>query len=367
MSIELTPSQADRRDALVDRIAVDAVGTFDLLNVYLGMRLGLLQALADDGPASSTELAGRTGLHERYVREWLEQGAVSGILDLDDAGAEAADRRYELPAGHAEVLLDVDSLNYAAPTALSLIGAIQIAVPPLLEVFRTGSGFAFDVSGDDMREGEAASNRAMYARNLGQNWLPSLPDVHARLLADPPARIVDIGMGYGWSSIAMARAYPKVTVDGLDLDPASVVAATRNAAEAGLADRVRFANRTAADPALAGRYDLATAFECLHDMSQPVAVLAAIRRLLADGGSLLVGDAKADETLVVPGDDVQRTFYGWSVLHCLASGMDGPDPAGTGTVFRPATLRRYAAEAGFSTVEIVPIEHETWRFYRLRP
>jgi 2-polyprenyl-3-methyl-5-hydroxy-6-metoxy-1,4-benzoquinol methylase len=174
-------------------------------------------------------------------------------------------------------------------------------------------------------------------------------------------------MGYGWSSIAMARAYPKVTVDGLDLDPGSVAAATRNATQAGVADRVSFANRTAADPGLAGRYDLATAFECLHDMSEPVAVLRAIRELLAEDGSVLIGDIKADETLVAPADDIQRTFYGWSVLHCLASGMDGPNPAGTGTVFRPAILRRYAAEAGFTNVEIVPIEHETWRFYRLRP
>jgi 2-polyprenyl-3-methyl-5-hydroxy-6-metoxy-1,4-benzoquinol methylase len=367
MSIELTPAEADRRDALVERIAADAVGTFDLVNVYLGMRLGLLQALAGGGPATSAELAQRTGLHERYVREWLEQGAVAGILDLVRPSEDAAERLFALPAGHAEVLLDGDSLSYAAPTALALLGTIQITLPRLLEVFRTGAGFPFEVSGPDIREGEASSNRPAYLKLLGQSWLPSLPDVHARLLADPPARIVDIGMGHGWSSIAMALAYPKVTVDGLDLDPESVEVARRNAADAGVADRVRFANRSAADPELAGRYDLATAFECLHDMSQPVAVLRALQALLADGGTVLIGDAKADETLVAPGDDIQRSFYGWSVLHCLASGMDGPDPAGTGTVFRPATLRRYAAEAGFTDVEIVPIEHETWRFYRLRP
>ncbi|MEO8228189.1 MAG: class I SAM-dependent methyltransferase [Chloroflexota bacterium] len=366
MSIELSSAEADRRDALVERIAADAVGTFDLVNVYLGVRLGLFGALAG-GPASSFELAGRTGLHERYVREWLEQGAVAGILDLDRAGAEPADRWFSLPAGHAEVLLDVESLNYAAPTALSLMGAIQVALRPLLDVFQTGAGFPFDVSGDDMRNGEAASNRPTYLKLLGQSWLPTMADLHARLLADPAARIVDIGMGYGWSSIAMAKAYPKVTVDGLDLDPVSVREAIRNAAEAGVADRVRFAHRTAADPALAGRYDLVTAFECLHDMSQPVAVLAAMRRLLTDGGTVLIGDARADEALAAPGDDIQRTFYGWSVLHCLASAMDGPNASGTGTVFRPAILRRYAQEAGFRTVEIVPIKHETWRFYRLWP
>lgn len=367
MSTDLRPAEADRRDALVERIAADVVGAFDLVHVYIGVRLGLFRALADAGPASSAELARRTGLHERYVREWLEQGAVAGILDLDDPAPEATDRRFALPTAHAEVLLDADSLNYAAPTALSLVGTLPFALAPLLDVFRTGAGFAFDVSGDDMREGEASSNRPMYLKLLGQSWLPTMPDLHARLLADPPARILDVGMGFGWSSIAMARAYPKVLVDGLDLDPASVTAATRNAAEAGVVDRVHFQNRTAADPGLSGRYDLATAFECLHDMSQPVAALRAIRGLLADGGTVFIADERADETLVAPGDDIQRTFYGWSVLHCLASGMDGPNAAGTGTVMRPTTLRRYATEAGFRTVEIVPIEHKTWRFYRLRP
>ena len=367
MSTDLTPAQADRRDTLVERIAGDAVGTFDLLNVYLGMRLGLFRALADGGPASSAELAQRTGLHERYVREWLEQGAVAAILDLDRDAAEPGDRRYSLPPGHAEVLLDLDSLSYSASTALALLGTIQATLPRLLVVFETGEGFPFAVSGDDVREGEASSNRPMYLNLLGQSWLPAVPDLHARLLADPPARVVDIGMGHGWSSIALARAYPKVIVDGVDLDPASVAAATRNAVEAGLADRVRFANRTAADPALTGRYDLVTAFECLHDMSQPIAVLEAIRGLLADGGSVLVADAKADERFQAPGDELQRNLYGWSVLHCLASSMDGPGAAGTGTAIRPATLRAYAVEAGFGTVEVVPIEHDTWRFYRLRP
>jgi 2-polyprenyl-3-methyl-5-hydroxy-6-metoxy-1,4-benzoquinol methylase len=365
----LSPADAERRDALAERIAADAVGTFDLLHVYLGERLGLFAALAALGPASAGEVAGRTGLDRRYVREWLEQGAVAAILDAED-GDDPDDpeaRRFALPAGHREVLLDRDSLAYATPTAISVLGTIQQLLPAVVDVFRTGGGLRFEASGDDLREGEAAGNRPMYLTLLGQAWLPAIPEVHARLRGDPPARVVDIGMGHGWSSIAMALAYPGITVDGLDLDGPSVTAAARNAVAAGVADRVRFANRTAADPALAGRYDLVTAFECLHDMSQPVAVLRAMRDLLADGGSVLIADEKADERFRAPGEQLQRNLYGWSVLHCLSSAMDGPEPAGTGTAIRPATVRRYAAEAGFGQVEIVPIEHDTWRFYRLRP
>lgn len=364
---DLPATEVERRDALVERIAAAAVGTFDLLNVYLGERLGLFRALADEGPATSTELADRCSLHERYVREWLEQGAVNGILEVDASAADPSVWRFDLPAGHAEALLDWDSLSYATPQALSVLGTIQRILPSLLEAFRTGGGLRFEASGDDLREGEAASNRPMYLSLLGRSWLPAIPDVHARLLADPPARIVDVGVGHGWSTIGIALAYPKVRVHGLDLDGPSVEAARRNAQAAGVAHRVSFTARSAADPGLAGRYDLVTAFECLHDMSDPVGVLRAMRGLLADGGSALVVDVKSDETFRAPGDDLQRYLYGWSVLHCLASAMDGPDPAGTGAVMRPATLRRYAEAAGFATVEILPIEHDSWRFYQLRP
>lgn len=366
MPTHLSRAETERRDAFVERIGVAALGTFDLLNVYLGERLGLFRGLAEGGPATPPELAVATGLHERYVREWLEQGAVGGILDVDLTADEPAGWRYALPAGHGAALLDRDSLAYVAPQALQVLGALGV-LPHLLKAFRTGAGFPFDVAGEDMREGEAMGNRPMYLSLLGQSWLPSVPDLHARLTSDPAARIVDVGMGHGWSSIGMALAYPKAFVDGLDLDAPSVEAARRNAAEAGVADRVRFEARSAADPALAGRYDLVTAFECLHDMSDPVGVLRAMRALLGDGGSVVIGDMKSDETFSAPGDDLQRYFYGWSVLHCLASGMDGPNPAGTGTVMRPATLRRYAEEAGFNLVEVLPIEHESWRFYRLRP
>jgi 2-polyprenyl-3-methyl-5-hydroxy-6-metoxy-1,4-benzoquinol methylase len=186
------------------------------------------------------------------------------------------------------------------------------------------------------------------------------------LQAEPPARVADIGCGAGWASIAIARAYPKARVDGFDFDEPSIAAARANAAEAGLADRVTFQLRDAADPNLAGRYDLVIAFEMVHDLSRPVEVLGVMRRLLADGGAVIVMDERTAETFTAPGDELERLLYSFSVLCCLATGMSEQPSAMTGTVMRPATLRRYAAEAGFREVEILPIEHEMFRFYRLR-
>ena len=182
-----------------------------------------------------------------------------------------------------------------------------------------------------------------------------------------PARVADLGCGAGWSAIALARHFPLARVDGFDLDPASVAMAEANALAAGVADRVRFEVRDAADAALAGRYDLAVVFEALHDMPRPVDALRTLRRLAQGGGAVLVVDERVEDRFTAPGGELERFNYGWSVLSCLASGMSGEGAAGTGAVMRPDTLRRYAREAGFSGLETLSVPHEGWAFYRLRP
>ena len=353
-----------RRDALVERIFQSALGMFDIVTIYLGERLGLYRALADGGPATSTELAARTGTDERYVREWLEQQAVGGILDVENPGAEAMARRYSLSPAHAEPLLERDSLNYATPMTRLMMGSI-FPLPALLDAFRSGAGVPYPDYGADIREGISHGNRAMFINLLGSAWLPAVPDVHARLQAVPPARVADIGCGSGWSSISIARAYPNVQVDGFDEDDASIALARSNVAAAGLSDRVTFHLHDASGPAPAKGYDLVIAFECIHDMAKPVAALQAMRELAGPGGAVIVGDEHVAETFTAPGGDVERLMYGFSVLHCLPVGRVDTPSAATGTVMRPDILRRYATDAGFSDVEILPIEHDLWRFYRL--
>ena len=355
-----------RRDALVGRIFDAAVATFDLFGIYLGDRLGLYAALRERGASTSAELAEAAGVHERYAREWLEHQAASGILDVENPDADAAERRFVLPPGHDEVLLDETSLNYVAPFGRFAL-AVTRPIDALLDAFRTGDGVPYEDYGADLYEGQERFSRPLFDNLLGSEWLPAVPAVHELLLADPPARVADVACGCGRSTIALARAYPKARVDGLDLDEPSIEKARRNLDGSGVEDRVTFHRRDAADPELAGRYDLALIFEALHDMSRPVDVLRAIRGLLADGGSVIVGDELVADRFTAPAGDVERFYYGISVMHCLPVGMVGPDPAGTGTVMRSGTLERYAREAGFGEVEILPIENEFWRFYHLRP
>ena len=369
---------AAQTEAFVGRLFEATLGAMDLLAVYLGDRLGLYRALADGGPATPGELAARTGTAERYVREWLEQQAVSDILEVAEAdgppaAAEAeaeagAGRRYRLPAGRAAVLLHEESLAYLAPLPRFLVATARQA-EALLAAYRTGGGVPYAAYGAGAREAQAAFNRPAYAALLGGQWLPAIPDVHARLQAEPPARVADVGCGVGWSSLALARAYPRVRVDGFDLDAPSIELARRNAAAAGVADRVAFHARDAADPALAGAYDLVLAFETIHDMARPVEALRTMGRLAGAGGAVLVMDERVGDAFTAPGDPTERLFYGSSILFCLPTGLADGTPerpsAGTGAVMRPATFRRYALAAGFRGVEILPIEHDVFRFYRL--
>ncbi len=353
----------DQTEALAERLFKDAVGALELYTVYLGERLGLYRELAESGPVTSSELAERASTNERYVREWLEHQATSGLLEVDDPAAAAVSRRYQLPPAHIRVLADPDDLRYQAYKGVDIVRAAR-PLPQLVEAFRNGTApppLPWEP------EGRAEFNRAIFLNLLGKQWLPAIPEVDRRLHSEPPARVADVACGTGWSSIAMAQAYPKITVDGFDLDRDAVALAARHAEDTGVADRVGFSVADATDPQLERQYDLVTIFEALHDMPRPVDALRAAYRLLAPGGSVVIADEQVDDEFTAPGSDHDRYHYGWSVVTCLPSVMGDPQTAATGAVLRPSTMRRFAAEAGFKTVQILPIETEFWRFYRLLP
>lgn len=352
------------RDALVGRLFEAILGLMDVYTLYVGDRIGLYREL-EGMPRTAPELAAATGTDPRYVREWLEQQTVTGILEVDDAALLPEERRYTLPAGHDEVVLDRDSLSYLAPFVRMVVGLVR-QTPAVLKAFRSGEGVPYADYDADFCEGQGEMNRTMFVNQLASEWLPALPDVHLRLQADPPARVADVACGTGWSSIALARAYPKATIHGIDLDAYSIELARRNAAETGLDGRIAFDVLDAADAA-AGEYDLVTVFEAIHDMSRPVEALRAVREMLAPGGAVLIADERVAERFVAPGDEVERLMYAYSVLHCLPVGMADRPSAATGTVMRPSTMRDYALEAGFAEIEVLPIENDFWRFYRLIP
>jgi ubiquinone/menaquinone biosynthesis C-methylase UbiE len=353
--------EGDRTKALVERLFQDSVGALELYTVYLGERLGLYRALADGGPATSSELAERTGTAERYVREWLEHHASSGLLEVDDPKAEPLARRYRLPPEHIPVLADPDDVRYEAYKGVDIVRAGR-PLPQLVDAFRTGDApppMPWEP------EGRAEFNRARFLNLLGKEWLPAIAHLDQRLRAEPPARVADVACGTGWSSIAMARAYPRIIVDGFDLDQDAIALARHNAEEAGVPDRVTFSVADASDIRTSPGYDLVMIIEALHDMSRPVDALRAAREMLSEDGTMLVVDELVQDEFTAPASDRDRHEYGWSVVSCLPGAMGDPQTRATGAVMRPSVLRRYATEAGFRGVEVLPIATEYWRFYRL--
>src|SRR4029078_5919799 len=195
-------------------------------------------------------------------------------------------------------------------------------------------------------EARSPSTSPLFENMLAKEWLPGAPEVHERLLADPPARVADVACGQGRSSIESARGYPKVLVDGIDSDRASIARAREHLAGSVVEDRVTFHERNAADAVLAGRYDLVTIFEALHDMSYPVEVLTAARNLLADGGIVLIGDERTEDEFTAPASEVERLYYGFSVFHCLPVGMVGKGAAGAGAGVRREDGKREVTGEG---------------------
>jgi SAM-dependent methyltransferase len=356
-----TPTDTESTtEAFVERLFGAVLGAQLVQAAYLGDRLGFYRALVGR-PLTPPELAARTGTAERYAREWLEHQAVAGVLTVDDATAAPDERRFRLPAAHAEVLTDVLSPNHVLPLA-RMVAAMGQHMDALVDAYRSGGGVSWAQFGTDAREAQAAANRPLFLGALPREYFPSVPAI--RDVLERGGRIADVGCGFGWSAIGLALAHPGVTVDGYDVDAPSIDAAQRNAHEAGVADRVRF---HCADAATAdGRYDLVTAFECIHDMPAPVGVLDTMRRIAEPDGIVLVVDERVAERFHAPADETEQLMYGWSITCCLPDGLAHTPSVGTGTVMRPDTLRRYAQEAGYADIEVLPIDDAFFRFYRLR-
>jgi SAM-dependent methyltransferase len=356
--VETTQSVED----LAERVFEAALGTFDLFAIYVGDRLSYYEILGEHGPLTTHELAEAAGTEERYTREWLEQQAVSGFVYVAEMSDDGRSRRFALPHGYAAVLTDELSLSYLAPLA-RMIATAGMKLSAVVDAHRNGGGVSWSEFGADMRESQADMNRPAFVNLLAQEWFASVPELANRLAEG--ARVADIGCGFGWSSIGLAVGYDSITVDGFDLDEPSIAHARIHAVEAGVDDRVVFQPIDAGDPSVEGVYDVVAAFECIHDMPDPVSTLATMRRIAADDGIVVVMDEKVSEAFHPDADEIEQLMYGFSNFICLPDGMAHLHSAGTGTVMRPDTLRDYARQAGFADIEVMPIETDTFRFYRL--
>ncbi len=355
-------TSTDPVEELAGRVFSSGVAALELTTVYLGQQLGLYQVLADHGPVTAARLAELAGIDARYAREWLQAQALTGYVTADQPDLERA--RFTLVPGGREVFVDVLSPTYLAPLAQAVAATTRV-LPDLVEAYRTGAGLPYGAYGPDAVDAQGALNRPAFAHELVSAWIPAMPSVAERL-AHGDTRVADIGCGVGWSTIALAEGYPDLRIDGFDSDPASIERARHNAAEHKVADRVTFELADMGEASRPGTYDVEFMFECLHDLSHPDQVLRIAKANLKPDGELVVMDERTDETAIMPSDDpVQRFFGAVSAVWCLPQGRTTPDAHPIGTVIRPDDLREAATDAGFGSIEIAPVDHPVFRFYRL--
>ena len=353
--------------ALIGQVITDAGGALIVPLALLGDRLGLFSALASGGPATSGELAERTGLTERYLREWLLAMAAAGDVTYlaSDAGPNddqsAASARYRLSAEQAEAFTNPDSPGYVAGAFQNLTAATRV-LDRLTEAFRTGAGIGWHEQHEDMFEGTERFFRPGYLANLTSSWIPSLTGAEKRL-ADG-ARVADVGCGFGASTIIMAQAYPNSTFEGVDYHQPSIEAARGRAAAAGVAERVTFRVAGAAD--LSGGYDLITLFDCLHDMPDPVGALRAALAATADGGSVMLVEPMSWDTVEECRNPLGKLLAAASTFICLPSGLSAAPAYGLGNQAGPARTCELARDAGFSDARIAA-STDFNLVYELRP
>ena len=320
-----------------DRFVIDLGATMAAGNVVVGHRLGLYRALAT-GAGSPAQLAERSGTDPRYVAEWLAGQAAGGYVTYD-----VSTGTYSLTEEQAFAMADPDGPNLPAAFLMAL-GALK-AEPRITDAFRTGRGMGWHEHDPDVFTGTEAFTRAAYAANLVSSWLPALDGVVNKLQAG--GRVADVGCGLGASSVLLAQAYPESTIVGSDNHQLSIDLARKRAAAAGVSDRISFEVASAQTFTGTG-YDLVTAFDCLHDMGDPLAAARHIRKALTPDGTWLIVEPNAGDTVADNLNPVGRMYYSASTFLCVPNGMSQPGGYALGAQAGEAAIRWVTTDAGFT-------------------
>lgn len=335
-----TAVDAARLEQLLGTAVVDAGATMAAGLIVLGSRLGLYAALAE-GPLTTAELAARTATTERYVREWARALAAGGYLTY-----HAADDSFGLSPEQALAFDPDGPANVAAMFRLSV--DVLRGLDALEAGMRTGTALGWHEQNQDVIRDAAEFYRTGYRTHLLADWIPALDGVSTRLATG--ARVADIGCGYGATTVLLSQAFPASTFHGFDYHADSIDRARAAAAEAGVGERITFeVADAAAIPALG--YDLVCTFDALHDYGDPLAAARRVRESLVPGGSWMIVEPRAGDTVADNLNPVGRIFYSGSTYMCVPNALDQHGSA-LGAQAGEAAIRRVLTEAGFGDVEV---------------
>ena len=328
-------------EAFMGKAVMDMGAVISAPLMMIGEKLGLYKAMAGAGGLSSQEVAERSGAAERYVREWLANQAAGGYLTYD-----AQTGRFTLPDEHALALADEDSPFYLLG-AFELIASLYADEDQIREAFRTGAGMGWHEHDHRLFSGTERFFRPGYRAHLVSEWIPALEGVQAKL--ERGARVADLGCGHGASTVIMAKAFPASEFRGFDYHAPSIEHARQAAEEAGVAARTSFEVASAEEYPGSG-YDLVCAFDCLHDMGDPVGASVHVHETLASDGAWMIVEPFANDDLEDNLNPVGRLFYGASTVICTPASLDQDVGLALGAQAGEARLCEVVTQGGFTRV-----------------
>lgn len=345
-----------RIEAFLDRFIGFASGAVVIGLLAVADRSGLSSYLKENPSGTAAEIAEGAGLDQRYVTEILSGLAAAGVIEFDPESGT-----FSLPAEHALFIAD-DTSPYFMGGWLDMIPSAMSQLNGVATATIHGGGVGFEEFGDQMIRGIDRGNAPSQRIFLTRKWLPAVPDLVERL--EQGIRVADVGCGSGTAAITMATAYPHSEIFGYDVSPESLAVA-RGRAE-GLPN-VEFQARTADEIPIEPGFDLITAFDVIHDLTNPLASMTRIREALRSGGQYLMMEPNASSRLEENLHDRGALLYGISALHCMTQSL-AREGAGLGAAWGTQRAEELAEEAGFSSFR--PLDDITNRFsafYLLEP
>jgi len=332
----------------IDRIFRDMSGAMTAGMAYVGTRTGLFRAMQGKGPMRLDAVIAASKLQPRYVEEWLKGMSAAGYLDYDPAA-----QTWQL-ADELAYFLASDGSDHFVGGMWEMVPALMTVAPRVAEAFRAGGGVPFGDFGPDSVHALDLINRGQYEHRFTDYWLKALPEVVARLQSG--GRVLDYGCGSGQVCIALAKGFPRAEVVGFDVDAASIAKA-----QAAAGGKIKFQTEKPA-----GKFDLITICDCIHDLAAPVETLRQIKDLLGDDAVLFIVEPKAADRLEDNQNPVATMFYGFSIFHCMTQSLARGGP-GLGTCLGPAGTERLLREAGFSRFRLLDVKSQTNLFYAAQP
>jgi len=332
---------------------------FDVMNkaatalmLSVGHRTKLFDSMFDCISMTSQQLAEKSNLNERYVREWLGAMVTGKIVDYDPTS-----KTYSLSEDKAELLSNRGSYNFAS--SMQWIPALAFVEDEIVKCFEKGGGVPYE-SYHRFHEVMAEESGQTVLPALIESILPLVPNLLEKLKNG--IRVLDVGCGSGRAINLMAKNFPNSQFTGYDFSKETIQNATKESEKLGNKN-TSFEIQDVEHFSKTERFDLVTAFDAIHDQAAPAKVLENIRGAVKDDGVFLMQDIGSSSQLENNKTHLLGPFlYTISCLHCMTVSL-ALDGHGLGAMWGKEKAIEMLNEAGFSSVEVKQLPHDPINYY----